>query len=309
MACECVLLSLRQCVLRSPGPVRAQPLRHVCRAEHPAGHARSDEAGLFWGFFFFVTHWLTTEVNTRAALRDRGFLSFPTIKGVSPARVCACVCGSCHVLGNYEKEHKSYFKMFMVLFTQRPLFLTGHHIEPYSRPGAKRTTAALLGGLEGCSILIKQNRCLSSCREGTRSLCRKVRHVCFCRARGDILRWSMKCIRQRVVERVAAEVWVTCHARVMRWPTSPQIHLCAAALRVAVDSTLVDGPGGPRRAAEGRVCPRSPDDDPAETRRAQRMRHRGAFICSTSQTFSRKIRLLPGENIISCLLSCFASLR
>lgn len=81
----------------------------------------------------------------------------------------------------------------------------------------------------------------------------------------------MKCIRQSVGKRVAAEVWVTRRARVMRWPTSPQIHLCAAALRVAADSTLVDGSGGARRAAEGRVCPRSPDDDPADTRKAERM--------------------------------------
>lgn len=97
--------------------------------------------------------------------------------------------------------------------------------------------------------------------------------------------------------------------RVVWWPTSPQIHLCAASLRVAVDSTLVDGPGGACRAAEGRVCPRSPDDDPADMRRAERMGHSGALICSTSQPSKRKITLLPGENIISCLLACFAFLR
>lgn len=117
---------------------------------------------------------------------------------------------------------------------------------------------------------------------------RKVELVCFCRARADILRWSMKCIRQSVGKRVAAEVWVTRRARVMRWPTSPQIHLCAASLRVAADSTLVDGSGGVCRAAEGRVCPRSPDYDPADMRRAERMEARRTVYLRNISNFEQK---------------------
>lgn len=100
----------------------------------------------------------------------------------------------------------------------------------------------------------------------------------------------MKCIRQSVGKRVAAEVWVTRRARVMRRPTSPQIHLCAASLRVAADSTLVDGSGGARGAAEGRVRPRSPDDDPADMRRAERMEARRDVYLRNISNFQQKKR-------------------
>lgn len=124
--------------------------------------------------------------------------------------------------------------------------------------------------------------------EKERNCCRKDQRVCFCRAWADILRWSMKCIRQSVGKSVGAEVWVTRRARVMRWPTSPQIHLCAASLRVAVDSTLVDGSGGTRRAAEGWVRPRSPDYDPADMRRVERMGTRRTVYPRNISNFEQK---------------------
>lgn len=55
--------------------------------------------------------------------------------------------------------------------------------------------------------------------------------------------------------------------------TSAQVHLCAAAVRVAVNPALVHSSRGADRATVGRVGLGCPHDHPADMRHRERMGH------------------------------------
>lgn len=87
------------------------------------------------------------------------------------------------------------------------------------------------------------------------------------------------------------------------WPTSSQIHLCAAALWVAVNSTLIYSSRRVHRATVGRVCPRSPYYYPAYMRGGERMAHidgslhpLNTNLCNWNLLI-KKLNLLPAEKV------------
>lgn len=71
--------------------------------------------------------------------------------------------------------------------------------------------------------------------------------------------------------------------------TSAQVHLCAAAVRVAVNPALVHSSGRVDRATVGRVGPGCPHDHPADMRHREGMGRHGSLQLVAECTVERNM--------------------
>lgn len=149
--------------------------------------------------------------------------------------------------------------------TQNPLVF---YMSPYSRFSIKWTNVSLLKSHIRLHYSDKTKQMLEGVPAESGQGC-----VCVC-VECMIQQWALKsehfhvCVWLHVWPRGCSScthhymlLWWCCR---LRWLTSSQIHLRAAALWVAVNSTLIHSSGRVHRATVGRVCPRSPYYYPAD---------------------------------------------
>lgn len=87
-----------------------------------------------------------------------------------------------------------------------------------------------------------------------------------------------------------------------QWLTSSQVHLCAAALWVAVNSTLIHSSRRVHWATVGRVCFGSPYYYPADIKKGQRIGnsecfHTLQYLWFVYSNYMKNVNLLPSEKV------------